>query len=142
MGFENKMEGADQLDGLFMTAMQKSQGIDNFFDSVFGFLLRKSDFFSNKESSRAIVEKAYSKYLTKHSDMKEKERKKQQEQEEKKKKDLLKSQEEANKGGNAQVKELTKEEFEKEKMEEELREKIKNNPELQNKINEVKERKK
>jgi hypothetical protein len=42
------MENTDQLDGLYMTAMQKCQGIDNFFDTVFGFLLRKSDFFSNK----------------------------------------------------------------------------------------------
>jgi len=42
------MENSEQLDGLYMTAMQKCQGIDNFFDSVFGFLSRKSDFFTNK----------------------------------------------------------------------------------------------
>merc|ERR1711957_131510 len=130
MGFINKMEETDQLDGLFMTAMQKSQGIENFFDGIFGFLLRKSDFFSNKESSKGIIEKAYGKYLTKHHDAKAKEA------EDKKKKELLKTQEEANKGGNA-VKEITKEQFEKEKMEEQLREKMAQNPELQNKINEV-----
>jgi len=42
------MENLEQFDGLFMTAMQRSEGINNFFDSVFGFLLRKSDFFSSK----------------------------------------------------------------------------------------------
>lgn len=42
------MENLEQLDGLFMTALQKSEGINNFFDNAFGFLFRKSDFFSNQ----------------------------------------------------------------------------------------------
>lgn len=42
------MENLEQLDGLFMTALQKAEGIDNFFNAAFGFLLRKSDFFSNR----------------------------------------------------------------------------------------------
>jgi hypothetical protein len=42
------MENLEQLDGLYMTALQKAEGINNLFDSFFGFLSRKSDFFSNK----------------------------------------------------------------------------------------------
>ena len=130
------MESSEQLDGLYMTAMQKSQGIDNFFDGIFGFLSRKSDFFSNKGiiinkfvvSSKEIVDKAYNRYFSKFQEKQEKERKKQQQQEEEKRKAEQKA---------AQVKELTKEEFEKAKMEEELKEKMANNPELQKQINEV-----
>jgi hypothetical protein len=42
------MEDAEQFDGLFMTILQKGQGIQNFFDSFYGFLYRKSDFFADK----------------------------------------------------------------------------------------------
>jgi len=42
------MENLEQFDGLFMTALQKAEGINNFFDSLFGFLYRKSDFFSSQ----------------------------------------------------------------------------------------------
>lgn len=36
----------NQFDGLFLTALQQAKGIDNFFDSLFGCLLRKTDFFT------------------------------------------------------------------------------------------------
>lgn len=77
--------------------------------------------------------------MSKFAEKQEKERKKQQQEQERKKKEQQKQQEEANnKGSNsAQVKELTKEEFERAKMEEELKEKIKQNPELKNQIDEI-----
>ena len=38
-----------KFDGIFMTALQQqSNGINGFFNDVFGFLRRKSDFFENQ----------------------------------------------------------------------------------------------
>jgi hypothetical protein len=42
------MDNPEQFDGLFMTALQKSEGINNFFDAFFGFLFRKTDYYTNK----------------------------------------------------------------------------------------------
>ena len=36
-----------QFDGLLMTVLQRGGGISNYFDAVFGFLYRKTDFFGN-----------------------------------------------------------------------------------------------
>jgi hypothetical protein len=41
------MENQEQFDGLFMTVLQRSEGINNFFDNFFNFLYRKTDFFTN-----------------------------------------------------------------------------------------------
>jgi hypothetical protein len=56
------MENLEQLDGLFMTALQKAEGINNFFDGVFGFLLRKSDFFTNKGKFFFFISREFKKY--------------------------------------------------------------------------------
>ena len=77
--------------------------------------------------------------MTKFNEKQEKEKKKQQQEQERIKKEQLKTQQE---NTNAQVKELTKEEFERAKMEEELREKIAKNPELKNQIDEINKEKK
>ena len=53
---------SEQFDGLFMTAVQQSQGIENFFDNMFGFFGRKTDFYS--QDSRALT--MVNQYLTKH----------------------------------------------------------------------------
>lgn len=50
------------LDGLFMTAVQQSQGIDNFFDNLFGFFGRKTDFFTKEETAMTTVNQ----HLTRH----------------------------------------------------------------------------
>jgi hypothetical protein len=85
------------------------------------------------------VDKAYNKYMTKFNEKQEKEKKKQQQEQERLKKEQLKTQQDQQKqsNSNAQVKELTKEEFERAKIEEELREKIAKNPELKNQIDEI-----
>jgi len=44
---------SDKFDGLFMTGVQQSQGIDNFFDNLFSFFARKTDFFTVED--RAIT---------------------------------------------------------------------------------------
>jgi hypothetical protein len=45
----------ERFDGLFMTAIQQSQGIDNFFNNLFSFMRRKTDFFTLADKSKAIV---------------------------------------------------------------------------------------
>jgi hypothetical protein len=37
----------DRFDGLFMTAVQQNEGIDNFFQSLFSFMRRRTDFYSD-----------------------------------------------------------------------------------------------
>ena len=87
-------------------------------------------FISLLDSSWNIVETSYQKYLNKSLEKQEKEKKKQQQQEEeRRKKEELKAEKTQPK-----VKELTKEEFERAKLEEELRNKINSNPELKEKI--------
>jgi hypothetical protein len=40
------IEEETRFDGLFTSAIQNSRGIDNFFDSMFSFMRRKTDFFT------------------------------------------------------------------------------------------------
>ena len=44
------MDDPEQFDGLYMQILQKGQGINNFFDSMFGFFYRKSDFFADQSN--------------------------------------------------------------------------------------------
>jgi hypothetical protein len=46
------MSGDERLDGLFMNAVQQSQGIDNFFTNLFGFFKRRTDFYADETMSR------------------------------------------------------------------------------------------
>ena len=41
------MESQEQFDGLFGSVLQRGEGINNFLDNFFGFLYRKTDFYSN-----------------------------------------------------------------------------------------------
>ena len=58
-------ETNEEFDGLLMTVIQKARGIDNYFDAVFGFLYRKTDFFTNATKSREILDVQFNKYLNK-----------------------------------------------------------------------------
>ncbi len=49
------MSVEEKFDGLFMTAIQQSQGIDNFFANLFSFMRRKTDFFTLSDKSKNIV---------------------------------------------------------------------------------------
>jgi len=49
----------DQFDGLFMTVVQQSQGIDGLLNNFFGFMRRKTDFFSNSTEAQNIVLKHF-----------------------------------------------------------------------------------
>ena len=107
----------DEYDGLLMTVIQKAGGIDNYFDAVFGFLFRKTDFFTNEVKSREIMEVQFKKYVTKYKDKLERE-KKIKERKEKEEAALNKPTE----ASSATVKELTPEEYlKKKKLEDERR---------------------
>jgi len=92
-----------------MTVMQKGQGIDNFFLNMFGFLYRKSDYFSDPQNSWSYVENNYKKYQKKFEERKEKEAKK------KKKEQTSQPTQSSNSSQSATVKEITPEEYERKK---------------------------
>lgn len=46
-----------RFDGVLMGIVQQSGGIDPFFDAVFGFLRRKTDFFANQKGAEEIIVK-------------------------------------------------------------------------------------
>lgn len=52
----------DKFDGLFMTAVQQAQGIENFFDHLFSFFGRKTDLYSQEERAYTMINS----YITKH----------------------------------------------------------------------------
>ena len=106
-------ESNEEFDGLLMTVIQKARGIDNYFDAVFGFLYRKTDFFTNAQKSKEIIEVQFKKYLNKYQDKLERE-KKIKERKEKEQAALNKPTE----ASSATVKEITPEEYLKKKKEE------------------------
>lgn len=55
----------ERFDGLFMNVAQQAGSIDNIFDSFFGFMLRKTDFFvgvDDKSKAKTLVDKSFNKY--------------------------------------------------------------------------------
>ena len=109
-------ESNEEFDGLLMTVIQKASGIDNYFDAIFGFLYRKTDFFSNKEKSKEILDKHFDKYIKKFEDKMERE-KKIKERKEKEQAALNKPTE----ASSTTVKEISPEEYLKKKKEEDER---------------------
>jgi hypothetical protein len=97
-----------------MTVMQKSKGIDNFFNSMFGFLYRKTDYFADQQNAFQFVDSNYKKWLKKFEDRKEKDAKKKKRDEDEKIKNAP-----VNKTGS--VREITPEEYERRQQEEKLK---------------------
>ena len=104
------MDAPEQFDGLLMTIIQKSGGIQNYFDAVYGFLYRKTDFFADEARSKNFVDVGYNVWLNKYKEKAEREEKikKRREEEEKAKKEAEKKDEGT---GGAEVKEITPEEY-------------------------------
>lgn len=44
-----------KYDGILMTILQQKGNIDAFFDSVYGFLRRNTDFFANQKKAEEII---------------------------------------------------------------------------------------
>ena len=107
------MSKEERFDGLFMTAIQQSQGIENFFGALFGFMRRKTDFFTYQDKSKIIIMNALDEQLKIYNEDKQREAALKEKQEQEKKK---KEQEEAAKRkvgeSQATVEEVTDEEAE------------------------------
>lgn len=52
------MEDNNRFDGLFMSAIQQCEGIENFYNYLFSFMRRKTDFYTMEDKSAAVVMKA------------------------------------------------------------------------------------
>ncbi|PFH38477.1 nuclear movement family protein [Besnoitia besnoiti] len=75
--------GDPRFDGLFTAVAQQAGGIDGLFGYFFGFLQRKTDFYSvDKASCRAIMDKVFEEGWKRAEEKKELERKRQREAEE------------------------------------------------------------
>ncbi len=49
------MTDDNKNDGILMTIIQQTGNIDTFFNSVFGFLRRNTDFFANQKKAEEII---------------------------------------------------------------------------------------
>lgn len=58
----------ERFDGLFMSAIQQAQGINNFYDAMFSFMRRKTDFFSQDDSSFETVKANFEKHRALYKD--------------------------------------------------------------------------
>ena len=56
-------QSEEKFDGLFMTAIQQSQGIENFFRNLFSTMRRKTDFFTLQDKSKILVTNALEEQL-------------------------------------------------------------------------------
>lgn len=72
-----------KFDGILMTIVQQSNGIDGFFDAVFGFLRRKTDFFGNQKGAEELIVKHSRVQYKKFSEIQEKEAEEKRKREEK-----------------------------------------------------------
>ncbi|CAI2374824.1 unnamed protein product [Moneuplotes crassus] len=106
---------ADSMfDGVLMNIVQKAEGIDGFYDAVFSFMRRKTDFYSNPDKARSTVLAQFERHLHAFNEdavrrdlikKKQEEHKKKQEEEEKARKEEEITDEEAEKLMNAQKEE-------------------------------------
>ena len=82
----------EKFDGLFMNAIQHAQGIHNFYEALFSFMRRKTDFFQQEETSMRIVQEKAAKHLALYKeDMRKKEMLQKKAAEEKAKKEAAKT---------------------------------------------------
>ena len=101
----------EKFDGLFMTAVQQSQGIENFFNNLFSFMRRKTDFFQYEDKSKDIALKPLEQHLKLFQEEKKRQeliKKKQEDEKKKKEAEEAKKKQTASSG--AQVEEITDEE--------------------------------
>ena len=57
------MADETKFDGLFINAVQHSGGIEPFYDALFSFMRRKTDFFTSEEQSTKVVNDKMSKHM-------------------------------------------------------------------------------
>lgn len=101
----------ERFDGMFMTIVNDSKGIEGFLTNLFGFMRRKTDFFSTPDKGREYVLKYFEQENRVYHDNKRKEELRQKQKEEQKKKEDEKRKADEAKT-NAKVVEITDEEAE------------------------------
>lgn len=52
-----------KFDGLFMNVIQQTKGIDPFFHALFGFMRRKTDFFTDDKMARSKINEIFESHL-------------------------------------------------------------------------------
>jgi len=57
------MDDDTRFDGIFMNVVQQSQGIDNFFNNLFGFMRRKTDLYTFPDKARGTVSTSLEKHI-------------------------------------------------------------------------------
>ena len=102
----------EKFDGLFMTAVQQSQGIENFYNNLFSFMRRKTDFFTYDEKSKDIVLKPLNEHLKLYQDEKKRQELIKKKQEDEKKKREAEEARKKQAESSASVEEITDEEAE------------------------------
>lgn len=84
-----------KFDGIFMNIVQQSKGIDNFFNHLFGFLRRKTDYFTNESLAKTKVNDIMLAHFERFKEEQERQKQveaKKKEEEEKKKQEAMKQQ--------------------------------------------------
>ena len=76
----------EKFDGMFMTIVNDSKGIEGFLTNLFSFMRRKTDFFSTPDKGREFVLKYFEEQNRVYHDNKRKEELRQKQKEEQKKK--------------------------------------------------------
>ena len=106
------MSEDQRFDGLFMSAIQQAQGINNFYDAMFSFMRRKTDFYSADAQSFETVKTNFEKHRVLYSqDTKKQEQIKKKQEEEKAKLAAKQSKEkETKKDDGATVEEIDEDE--------------------------------
>ena len=61
-----------RFDGLFISAIQQCQGIEKFYDALFSFMRRKTDFFQLEAESQKTVNNCMAKHLALYKEDKKK----------------------------------------------------------------------
>lgn len=62
----NESMNSPAFDGMLMNIVQRNKGIEGFFDAVYGFLRRKTDFFANKDAAAKTITSACERHLKKY----------------------------------------------------------------------------
>ena len=69
----------NRFDGVLMSIIQQKGNIDGFFDTVYGFLRRNTDFFANQKKAEEIIvnncKKNFDKYTADQTEKKKEEQK-------------------------------------------------------------------
>ena len=122
----------DKFDGVLMNIVQQSSGINGFFEAFFGFLRRKTDYFSNPQDAKDLLTKNFEAHKTIYEENKRvEELNRKKKEEDRKRKEELKNQkvvevtdeeaqkiqEEAKKPQTEETKEVKKQEGEEEEEE-------------------------